>query len=40
MLAPYAGGAARSRLLSILSEGHYDVRPAPDELERCLLDRP
>ncbi len=40
MLAPYAAGAARSRLLSLLVDGHYDVRLAPEEIEKlaCWID--
>jgi len=40
MLAPYAAGAARSRLLSLLADGHYDVQLAPEEIERlaCWID--
>ena len=42
MLPPYVGGAARSRLLSILAEGgHYEVRPAARRTRKNrLLDRP
>ena len=32
MLPPYAAGAARSRLLSMLAEGHYEVRLTPEEI--------
>ncbi|MEN6426957.1 MAG: hypothetical protein ABFE13_16500 [Phycisphaerales bacterium] len=40
MLSPYAAGAARSRLLSILAEGHYDVKLKPEETTRiaCWID--
>ncbi len=40
MLPPYSAGAARSRLLSILTDGHYDVKLAREEVERiaCWID--
>jgi hypothetical protein len=40
MLPPYAAGAARSRLLSMLAEGHYGVRVTPEEIEilACWID--
>jgi len=40
MLAPYAAGAARSRLLSLLAAGHYDAKLAPEEMETlaCWID--
>jgi hypothetical protein len=40
MLPPYAAGAARSRLLSMLADGHYDVRMTPGEMEKiaCWID--
>ncbi len=40
MLPPYAAGAARSRLLPMLTEGHYDVRLTPEEIETlaCWID--
>ena len=40
MLPPYAAGAARSRLLALLTEGHYDAKLAPAEVERiaCWID--
>jgi hypothetical protein len=40
MLPPYAAGAARSRLLSMLTGEHYAVRLAQDEIERiaCWID--
>ncbi|MBP7050613.1 MAG: hypothetical protein KBE65_06335 [Phycisphaerae bacterium] len=40
MLPPYDAGAARSRLLSLLVEGHYDVKLAREEVERiaCWID--
>jgi hypothetical protein len=40
MLPPYAAGAARSRLLSMLTEGHYGVPLAPEETETlaCWID--
>ncbi len=40
MLPPYAAGAARSRVLPMLTEGHYDVRMTPEEIETlaCWID--
>ncbi len=40
LLAPYAAGATRSRLLSLLANGHYNVRLAPEETEKlaCWID--
>lgn len=40
MLAPYAGGAARSRLLSLLASGHHGVQLAPQDTETlaCWID--
>ena len=40
MLPPYAAGAARSRLLPMLTEGHYDVQVTPEEIENlaCWID--
>jgi len=40
MLAPYEAGAIRSRLLSLLAEGHYDVKLKPEETRRiaCWID--
>jgi hypothetical protein len=40
MLPPYAAGAARSRLLPLLTEGHYGVRVTPEEIETlaCWID--
>jgi len=40
MLPPYAAGAARSRLLPMLTEGHYEVRLTPGEIEKlaCWID--
>ena len=40
MLPPYAAGAARSRLLSLLAEGHYGVQVTPEEIEKfaCWID--
>ena len=40
MLAPYAAGAARSRLLAMLAASHHDVRLAPQEFETlaCWID--
>lgn len=40
MLAPYAAGAARSKLLSLLADGHYEVRLTCEELEKiaCWID--
>jgi hypothetical protein len=40
MLSPYAAGAARSRLLSLLTQGHYEVRATPEEIEilACWID--
>jgi hypothetical protein len=40
MLAPYAAGAARSRLLPLLMEGHYGVQVTPEEIETlaCWID--
>jgi len=40
MLAPYSAGAARSRLPSMLIDGHYDVALAREEVERiaCWID--
>jgi hypothetical protein len=40
MLPPYSAGAARSRLLSMLADGHYDVRLTPEDVEKlaCWID--
>jgi hypothetical protein len=40
MLPPYAAGAARSRLSPLLTEGHYEVRLTPEEIEKlaCWID--
>jgi hypothetical protein len=40
LLPPYHAGAARSRLITLLEEGHYGVRLSPAELERiaCWID--
>lgn len=40
LLPPYAAGAARSRLLSMLAEGHHDVRLSRAEFEKlaCWID--
>jgi len=40
MLPPYAAGAARSRLLSMLADGHYGVQLAPEDVEKlaCWID--
>jgi len=40
MLPPYAGGAARSRLLTMLAEGHNGVRLNREEMEKlaCWID--
>ena len=40
MLPPYAAGAARSRLLSMLADGHYDAQVTPEEIEKlaCWID--
>lgn len=40
MLTPYGAGAIRSRLLSLLVEGHYDVKLEPEETRRiaCWID--
>ncbi len=40
MLPPYAAGAARSRLLPLLTANHYDVRLTPEEIETltCWID--
>lgn len=40
MLPPYAAGAARSRLLSLLRAGHYNVQLTPEEMEKlaCWID--
>jgi len=40
MLEPCAAGAARSKLLSMLTEGHYEVRLAREDLEKiaCWID--
>jgi DNA-binding beta-propeller fold protein YncE len=40
MLAPYAAGAARSRLLSMLADGHYGVQLTTGDIEKlaCWID--
>jgi hypothetical protein len=40
MLLPYAAGAARSRLLFRLTEGHYGARLTPEGIETlaCWID--
>lgn len=40
MLPAYSAGAARSRLLSLLADGHYDAQVTPEEIERlaCWID--
>lgn len=40
MLPAYSAGAARSGLLSLLAEGHYDAHITPEEMERiaCWID--
>jgi len=40
MLPPYSAGSARSRLMTLLEEGHYGVKLARDELDRfaCWID--
>ncbi len=40
MLPPYYAGAARSGLITLLEEGHYDVRLSPEELDKiaCWID--
>ena len=40
MLAPYAAGAAHSRLLALLTAGHYEVQLAPQDVETlaCWID--
>jgi DNA-binding beta-propeller fold protein YncE len=40
MLPPYAAGAARSRLLSMLAEGHYEAQITPEEIQKlaCWID--
>ncbi len=40
MLTPYAAGAVRSSLLTLLADGHYGVKLTPEEIERiaCWID--
>jgi hypothetical protein len=37
MLPPYNAGAARSKLIAMLEEGHNGVKLAPEELERFVV---
>jgi hypothetical protein len=37
MLPPYSAGAVKSKLISILDEGHYAVKLALDELDRIAM---
>jgi hypothetical protein len=37
MLPPYSAGAVKSKLISILDEGHYDAKLAAEELDRIAM---
>ena len=37
MLPPYSAGAARSKLITLLAGGHYDVKLSPREIARFAL---